>query len=244
MPDIIPWQPAPAGLEIAPGALHLWRIRTDEIGVDLHRGLALLGERQRIRAERMRHQPYRERYIRAQAGLRLVLSRYLKRPPESVAYRYGPAGKPDLADGGNPLSFNLTTSGDLALVGISAGIGPSAELGVDCEWIRPRIDLLAVARRLFEPEVVRSLEETSEDERLAAFCLAWTAHEADAKCDGRGLFRPRAPGAVRPAVAHGVPEPGYVAAVARASLPPLSEWMTFDLDPTRDPGHRLENDRP
>jgi 4'-phosphopantetheinyl transferase len=230
MPDIIQWRSVANAPQIATGDLHLWRIRTDTTGLNLSHGLELLGDRQRARAEQMRHRPYRERYIRAQAGLRLVLAYYLDTPPESIVYAHGPAGKPYLPENTRPVSFNLTTTGDLALVGISAGRGAVAELGVDCEWIRPRIDILAVAKRMFRPELLRSLEDTPEPERLDAFYRTWTAHEADAKADGRGLFRPRAPEAIPPAIAHCIPEPGYVAAIARASLPPASEWVTLDLD--------------
>lgn len=230
MPETIQWREAPAVLDIGQDELHLWLIRADERGLDLARGLALLGERQRQRAEGMRRLPYRDRYIRAQAGLRLVLSCYLQQSPESLSYSYGPAGKPYLADGARPLSFNLTTTGDLALVGISAGVSAQSELGVDCEWIRPRIDIMAVARRMFQAELVRDLEAVAEEDRLGHFYRHWTGHEADAKCDGRGLFRPRAEGAVRPRIAHCIPAPGYVAAVARAELPPVAEWRTFDLD--------------
>ncbi|MBK1719414.1 4-phosphopantetheinyl transferase [Thiocystis violacea] len=212
------------------GDPHLWRIRTDSRGMELELALSGLGERQRARAGAMRHAAFRERYIRAQAGLRLILSRYLGGTPATLRFEYGPAGKPYLDNPGGSVFFNLTTTGDLALVGLCAGIGPESELGVDCEWIRPRVDILAVARRMFAPEVAQALEKTAEPERLAYFHRAWTALEADAKCDGRGLFRPRLPGATPPEVRHCIPEPGYIAAVARARLPPPSDWLTYDLD--------------
>ena len=191
----IDWQPADAAPAIVPDGLHLWRIHADARGDDLDGCLGLLGERQRERAQGMSHAAYRERYIRAQAGLRRVLGLYLGCPPQTLAYKYGPVGKPaiDQADGG--LEFNLTTTADLALVAISGG----AEVGIDCEWIRPRRDLEAVARRMFAPAQVAELLATPPPERQAYFYRAWTALEADAKADGRGLFRPRASGARTPA---------------------------------------------
>lgn len=177
----------------------------------------------------MRHPPYRARYVRAQAGLRRVLSLYLDAPPRSIRFDHGLAGKPALPPEHPPISFNLTTAGDLALVGISFGRGPGAELGVDCERIRPRRDLAAIAERMFEAEVARALRAARESERLARFYLAWTALEADAKADGRGLFRSREPGARPPTVAHCIPEAGYVAAVARQALPLVAHWCAYDL---------------
>lgn len=230
-PARIDWAAGPTRCDIGAGALHLWRIRTDAEGIDLAHGLSLLGERQRTRAARMRHQPYRERYVRAHAGLREILSRYLDTPPGSLRFDYGTAGKPALACAAVPLSFNLTTTGDLALVAVCAGIGPSEEIGVDCELIRPRRDIEAVAQRMFAPEAVQAIKAAPPSERLARFYRAWTALEADAKADGRGLFRPRPAGAQPPAVLHCIPETGYIAAVARPTLPPVTDWSTFDLLP-------------
>lgn len=228
-PPTLDWTAGPIRCDIRSGALHLWRIRTDADGIELAHGLSLLGERQRARAARMRHEPYRERYVRAHAGLREILSRYLDAPPGSLRFDYGPAGKPALAGAALPLSFNLTTTGDLALVAVCTGLGPSTDIGVDCEWIRPRHNIEAVAERMFAPEVVRTLASAPQDERLAVFYRAWTALEADAKADGRGLFRPRPAGARPPAVLHCTPETGYIAAVARETLPQVMDWSTFDL---------------
>jgi 4'-phosphopantetheinyl transferase len=233
-PERIRWAAGPLRVEVRSDALHLWRIRTDERGVDLADALDLLGERQRARAEGMRHRPYRDRYIRAHAGLREILSRYLDEPPRSIRFVYGPAGKPALSDESVALSFNLTTTGDLALVAVCAGIGPSAEVGVDCEWVRPRHDILAVAQRMLEPDVAQAIAAAPEQDRLKLFYRAWTALEADAKADGRGLFRPRPPDAHRPSVLNWIPETGYIGAVARRTLPCVAEWSAYDLRPTAE----------
>ena len=231
--DTIHWQPADTAPAIAPGGLHLWRIQADAHGDDLGVCLGMLGERQRQRAQGMAHAVYRERYLRAQAGLRRVLGLYLGIPPGAVAFTHGPAGKPTIDPACGGLEFNLTTTADLALVAISRG----AEVGVDCEWIRPRRDIASVARRMFTPEQVTELLATPESARLERFYRAWTALEADAKADGRGLFRPRAPGARPPRIMHRVPAPGHIAAVARAQLPPLDQWLTLELTPLRPAMH-------
>ena len=210
---------------LAPGDLHLWRIPTGEGGAPIDACLDLLGVRQRERAQRMTHAGARDRYVRSQAGLRRTLALYLGLPLSSIDYRYGPAGKPGLSGVHAWLEFNLTTTGDMALIGISREL----PLGVDCEWIRPRGDLDGIARRMFGPERAEILAATPEPERLAAFCRAWTALEADAKWDGRGLFRQRPPGTPGPEIRHLIPGPGYVAAVARLALPPVSDWATLEL---------------
>ena len=94
------------------GKLHLWRIRTDERGPELDLCMARLSGRQLERAHGMRHAAYRERYIRAQAGLRSILGAYLEMTPERIAFQRGPAGKPYLDQDRERLSFNLSTTGD------------------------------------------------------------------------------------------------------------------------------------
>jgi 4'-phosphopantetheinyl transferase len=214
-------------LRLEPGVLHVWRIDTGEGGADPDTVRTLLSEAQRARVEALRHGSHRARYIRALAGLNRVLAAYLDRPPEQIRIERHPTGKPYLDGADGWLSFSFSHSGDLALVALSTG--PDAALGVDCEWIRPRGNLLTIARRLFEPATVAALEAAPESERLERFHLAWTALEADVKCDGRGLFRQRAPGTAAPEIAHIIPAPGYIAAVARAELPPPVEWRRLEF---------------
>lgn len=227
MHDLIHWQPTATAPAIAPGALHLWHLSADARGDDLDTCLTLLGERQRRRALGMAHPGFRERYIRAQAGLRRILGLYLDIPPRAVGFIYGPAGKPAVAQALGALEFNLTTTADLALVAISRG----SEVGIDCERLRPRRDLDAIARRVFTPTQVSALLAAPQADRLSYFYRAWTALEADAKADGRGLFRPRPPDAHPPQLRHFIPAPGHIAAVARAQLPPREQWLTLELLP-------------
>lgn len=228
------WIPQASPPALGEGDLHLWRIPIGHPDAPEDRGrdelaeacLPLIGEDQRVRALRMNYPPARGRYIRAQAGLRRVLGLYLGAAPQSLVFRYGPVGKPSLAAAPKGFEFNLTTTHDLALVGISLG----SPLGVDCERIRPRRGLRGIARRMFEPGRADTIASLPEAEALTAFYRAWTALEADAKSDGRGLFRERAAGAEPPQVRHCVPAPGYIAAVARARVPPPSGWQTLELE--------------
>lgn len=221
----VSWQVVDRPPPLLRGDLHLWLIRTDGDARVAHTQLGLLGEPQRLRAERMIHERTRTGYIQAQAGLRRILGAYLGCHPAEVAFRYGPAGKPGLAVKGADHELNLTTTGDIALVAVRRG----QAVGVDCERIRPRLDIDGIATRMFDPTQLRTLSELPESMRLHFFYRAWTALEADCKCDGRGLFRPRAPGAEPPLVAHFSPASGYVAAVASASLPETDRWRTLEL---------------
>ncbi|MBK1693958.1 hypothetical protein CKO09_04290 [Chromatium weissei] len=221
----IRWQLVPTSAlpPLAPNDVHLWRIRIDARGMNLSDCWTLLGDTQRQRAAALRLTERRAHYLRTHGGLRLILARYLSVEPAELNFIYGINGKPALANAA--LQFNLTTSGALALVAISA----TAAVGVDCELIRPQRRMLAIARRMFASKIVATLETAAETERLTLFYQAWTALEAEVKCDGRGLFRAGAADDIPPTIAHCIPQNGYIAAVARTDLPSPEKWLTFDL---------------
>lgn len=156
--------------------------------------------------------------------LRRVLSRYLDRAPEEVRLANGEHGKPRLAEESDRLAFNLSHSGEIALVAVSRG----REVGVDVERVRPERDLVALAERALAPEAAAAVREAAEPERARLFYELWTRHEARLKCLGIGLAaRPPWP---TPAVAvETLPvDSGFAAAVAVAGEPvPLRCW-TFD----------------
>jgi 4'-phosphopantetheinyl transferase len=223
------WLPQATAPPLAEGDLHLWRIPIGTPNMAQGPGLEpyreLLGEDQRARALRITRMAGQARYVQAQAGLRRILGLYLGTQPQSLSFRYGPFGKPFLGPAPSGFEFNLTTADDWALVGVSLG----SPLGVDCERVRPRRGLEAIARRMFSPEHAAAIAALPKPAGLVVFYRAWTALEADAKADGRGLFRPRPAGACPPEVRHFVPAQGYMAAVARAEVPPLGNWRTLQL---------------
>jgi len=226
------WHPAACPLDLSPGELHLWKICIGCEGVPLARLWPLLSLREAERAAKLGFDHHRARYVRAQAGLRMILSGYLGIEPEAIGFRYGEAGKPFLEDTFSCLEFSLTNSGDLALVALSPGV----PVGVDCEQIRDRWDVVAIADRMFTPEQTARVASAAPEDRLRQFHIAWTALEAEVKADGRGLLGRHRPARHRPAVQaalrieHCVPEPGFVAAVARERLPPVGDWITMTLD--------------
>lgn len=226
-----PWQGQSGPPPLGPADLHLWRIRIAAADGSDPNLLRLLGADEQARVQRLASATLRARYVRAHADLRRILGLYLGLPPAEIAFAQAANGKPALAACQNParLEFNLTGSGDLALLAISLEV----PVGVDCEQIRPRRELLGVARRMFSLEVAQALAEAPESERLDAFHTAWTALEAEVKADGRGLFRPRDPGSPGAGevlgIAHFRPLPGYLAAVARQDLPPVEQWSIHHL---------------
>jgi 4'-phosphopantetheinyl transferase len=236
MPDPAPnglrWRAVSAIDHPADDALHLWRIDLcqGDAATDAQ-ALASLSARQQARHARLRLPIHRRRYLRAQAGCRAVLARYLGIEAAAIAFRYGSAGKPELAFGDGSLSFNLTGTGDLAVL----AVGSHLPVGVDCEWVRPRPGLHAIARRMFPPQTAARLAGLPAAEQPLAFCLHWTSLEARVKADGRGLARHREADLPGLSVAHalvaGGTTDGCVCAVARQRLPGPERWQGFLLAP-------------
>jgi len=211
---------------LPPGGLHLWRIRTGSNGTPLRELWPLLSPQESERARRLRFDRHRERYIRAHAGLRSILSGYIDSKPQALVFKYVGTGKPLLASKSSGLDFNLTTSGDLALVGVSL----DEPIGVDCEQVRELDNILGIARKMFTPEEASRIAAAAKDERLGRFHIAWTALEAEVKADGRGLIHRKSPATYCSCqVRHCVPECGFIAAVARKELPSVKDWVTLEL---------------
>ena len=184
----------------------------------------MLSPEEQRRAERLPN-PQRNPWIHAHVGLRRILSRYLGQPPQEIQFLRSARRKPFLAD--RTLHFNLTTAAGLALVVLH----PSQPVGIDCERLRPLPRQAAITRRFLGPAAVQKIQSAPQEARSQAFFLAWTALEARVKADGRGLFRRQESPMPPFSVQHCIPEPGYLAAVAGSSLPPLADWQTFSLAP-------------
>lgn len=135
-------------------------------------------------AERFRNPAAQRSYVLAHAALRRLLAARLNVAPAEIPLRRGPHGKPQLSGAlENRLGFNLTHSGELALVAIST----SAEVGVDVERLRPMPDAVRLATRFFTPAESAALAQVPEPERASAFFRLWTRKEALLKATGIGI---------------------------------------------------------
>ncbi len=157
--------------------------------IDLER---LLCDEELARATRILPARKRVLWARSRGVLRALLGRYLDRDPRALRFVLGPHGKPALAregtDAGEDLRFNLSHSGELALVAVTGG----REVGIDLEIADRRVtdrrvDELAIAARMLGRAQAERLAELDPRTRERAFLRAWVAHEAVVKCRGLGL---------------------------------------------------------
>lgn len=136
----------------------------------------VLTEDELLRAGRIKSEDGRKRAVVVRAAVRLLLARELNRAPEEVAFSAGPHGKPRLA--GGEVHFNLSHSGELALIAVS-----SVEVGVDVEQVRQRKDVQGIAQRVFTAAERQEVAVGGE----RAFYRHWVAKEAFVKATGRGV---------------------------------------------------------
>lgn len=220
--DFLPWFASTPTPPLGSQDLQLWIIPCGAENGDPATLCPLLSAEEQARAARLLAPGHRDAYIRAHAGLRLILAPPLATSPALISLQQGPQGKPAVA---GPLEFNLTTSGDLALVALRW----AWPIGIDCERLSDNRDLLGIARRLFTPSEVAGLLAVEEAERPALFTRFWTALEANVKLTGGGLFHPAAIQNPLPDIIHFSPQPGYMAALASQKTPPLTSWTVRRL---------------
>ncbi len=210
------------------GAVHCWVIDVSTLPDDeLSAQIGVLSADERDRARRFRFQPDRRHYLASHAALRLLLSRYTDQPAKTLPIVTDALGRPALTGRSSTLRFNLSHSGDLAMVAIAAG----EPVGVDIEVVREFPNVMDIASSYFAPAEALAIRELPPAERPLAFTTTWTRKEAVLKALGLGLtvpldaFDTGPPGQSPVVTGHGrqwanwtlidlLPATGYVAAVA------------------------------
>jgi len=178
-PEFMPLVPLTAG------AVQLWLLDMAAIGdtqLDAQRALLTADEvaraRRFVRGDR--------EHVATRILLRRALSYYTGIDPAALCFVISAAGKPSLALGdyrGQPLAFNLSHSGKLAILAV--GLQPL--LGVDIEaGERPR-ELLDLAERYYHPAEFAYLRQLNEAQIACEFFRLWTLKEAFFKALGGGI---------------------------------------------------------
>lgn len=170
-------------MALTPAPVALWQIELRASPAALPRLWSQLSEEERDRADRFVFPHHRERFIVAHAALRQILGETLGQPPATIEFRKGSHDKPYLTTGS--LHFNLSHSADQAVVACST----EAEVGVDIEQIRDRMELDSMARQVFSPSERAKLMALRGDVKRDAFFRTWSRKEAFIKALGLGLAR-------------------------------------------------------
>ena len=158
------------------------RIRLDAYG-DGSALVGLLDSGERSRADRFVRARDRRRYLVSHAVMRTVLGRCLGRPAAALRFDATPKGKPFIA--GETLEFNLSHSGERALLAMTCG----GAIGVDVEAVEATA-AKAISGRFLSAAEHEALTALDDRLRVAAFFRCWARKESFIKAIGDGLGFP------------------------------------------------------
>lgn len=198
------WIHPPQNLDLTVDRVDVWRVHLSSTTPNE----ATLSADERQRASRFHFDTDRDRYIVAHASLRDILSRYMQCEPNELVFSVNEYGKPGLSRSSDSakrprgvsrslkpatevattkdVEFNLSHSGDFALVAVTRG----RKVGIDVELIREDIELENLARRNFSQRENQELMTLPVEQQTLGFFNCWTRKEAYIKAQGLGLSLP------------------------------------------------------
>ena len=163
----------------SPADVHLWIVEFEGTSVaELRRDLTADESRE---ADRLRLEARRDDFIRQRAALRKLLGWYLDQQPIGISR--GATGKPLLTGPHARLTFNVSHSGPLMLIGVTS----ERQIGVDVQVIKPGTRCSDLARRFFSTAEQEYLAVVQPAHLERAFFDLWTLKEAWLKGTGAGI---------------------------------------------------------
>ena len=163
--------------------VHIWCADLEVVDERVAFCTSLLTDDEKRRSEAFASKELSRRFVVARGTLRGLLSAYLDVSAGDLLFVYGEHGKPSLATPQTDLNFNISHSGDRALLAFAK----HRDVGVDVERMSRKVDWEAVSGRFFEEREQSALRVLPEDERRAAFFRCWTRKEAFMKATGQGV---------------------------------------------------------
>lgn len=144
-----------------------------------------LSYEEKIRMNRLLHEPLKRKYILSHGFLRLLLGKYLALLPSNIQYTYNEFKKPFCSQDPN-LYFNMSHSNDY----IAYVFSYSYKSGIDIEFIRniPKIENLFSS--IASPGETLAFEKQNKIDKIYFFYKTWTIKEAFLKALGIGLTYP------------------------------------------------------
>ena len=180
------WAQPPEYLAFGSNQVDVWRVSILDFLPDSIRWMkSILSPDEIKRADRFHFEADHHRFVVSHASLRDILSRYLYKSPQDIEFAASENGKPIISPR-SQLDFNLSHSGDFALIAISKG----RKVGVDVERHRLDMDHEKIAQRFFSDEEKSELRELPDVQKMNGFFNCWTRKESYIKALGLGLLLP------------------------------------------------------
>lgn len=161
--------------------IDLWQFSLEE---ELSGAWNILNADERSRTNRFYFNHHKRRFSTARATIRIILGRYLNSAPERIEFTYSEHGKPEVQNS-QKLQFNLSHSGDLAILAVGKGY----PMGVDLEQFSAR-PFDGIANNLFSPSELEEFRKIPKALKPAVFFHVWAQKEAFIKASGLGLAYP------------------------------------------------------
>ena len=166
-------------------AVQVWLIGTDLPDPVLGEFEALLDDQERERARSLLYPARRRQFIASHGAVRVILGRHLGLPPETLRWRRGPHGKPELTGPGPWPQVSLSRSGDLAALAVAG----TRRVGVDIQRLLAGLDVGRMARRFYPPHEARFVTSAGGTTRqVDRFTRLWVRKEACVKVSGGRLL--------------------------------------------------------
>ena len=230
IPPIQKWSPPPRAVRVPSDGIDLWKIRLDPALYDLEGIFQCLPADEKARAARLQSDFTRSRFLIGRYALRSIIGVYTSTTAMEVPFEYGDRGKPRLPSSFGGPYFNLSHSGDIAVLAVT-GID---DVGIDIEQIRKVGQLDRIAERFFKQADAAHLKTLRIHEALPLFFSLWTGLEARHKVLGHGVFNPETTLATNDADSFPalplVPEEGYIGAISMCrQIPPRHLWNSYEF---------------
>jgi 4'-phosphopantetheinyl transferase len=167
-------------------AVHFFSTRFKE--ADCGTFTRILSAEELARAARFHFEVDRVRSIVCRAMLRRLAAALCGEAPERIEFSLVKNGKPTIVHPAEAakIHVNVSHSGELGAVALSR----DAPVGVDVEFMRPDIEIAAMAKHYFRHEECRWLASLPEAHQLRGFHRLWVLKEAILKASGDGLSIP------------------------------------------------------
>jgi 4'-phosphopantetheinyl transferase len=175
--------PAPA-----PGIM-LWLCDLDRAGADAAALSKVLSDHETARADRFGTPLLRARWIAGRATLRSLLGRAIGLDPAELRLKRGIRGRPEL-DGEYDIDFNVSHTGDTALIAICSDATRGTRIGIDIEREARRVNADGLARKFLSERERVEMARLDADGRRSRFLRLWTCKEAMSKATGDALSAP------------------------------------------------------
>lgn len=171
----------PADLALRDRDVHIWEVDLNgSLPTDMIHYLSI---EEQERAFKFRFEKDRKRWTVSRVAMRKILSRYLAISAHEIKFDYTSFGKPYVT--GSKIIFNLTHSGDRALLAVSL----ISEMGIDIE-MKKVIDFKRLIPRFFSEAEANAVVQSDDLQMSGSFYRVWTRKEAFIKAVGGGLSMP------------------------------------------------------